>query len=552
MSFDDKIEIDTMERSCERIVPPESESTLADEKKQLPDVIREPKTTAAKGIARDRQSSSESRAQAQPSSLEPVSGQRASYSLRLAAAIIDSTIIGVLGYCALILVFEGYFLVTTGRFEPVRFDASMLPGFIIMFAYCASQVFLPLVATLLAFAMCMVCSTTSNFASMGVFINVAVIASYFALFESSYWRGTPGKRLLRLVVQKSDGSRLSFFDALKRYLLKVTLLLPIPAGLMVAAKSKEKQFLHDQIVHSEVWQGIGQVGRIDYLSQPKANFYNRVAQAMVQISLCVGLIVILNHLNTYDIREYLGSARVNAVAKQFGVKSDQAYAAMKEQIESLLEDDEIHAVHHLKEFANICQQKFGRSDPRYINAILRYVELEKRYGPGRKEADMTLRETLAFMAKNRLALPFGSDESGRNAGRKEIAMSVSEFASLVDGIASDDFFSAQAMWDEKKPELMKVASRLFKQSIDLQSFYSTGSYTLPNVEWRLGIVGEHADSVSQLYLKANNVDGARSILQQTLDLFFHQPKKVQEDRGVQELTQRMTRHLEEIEHGHER
>lgn len=50
---------------------------------------------------------------------------------------------------------------------------------------------------------------------------IIVIALYYALFESSKYQGTPGKKLLGLYVSNSTNERISFFRALNRIFLLI-------------------------------------------------------------------------------------------------------------------------------------------------------------------------------------------------------------------------------------------------------------------------------------------------------------------------------------------
>lgn len=62
-----------------------------------------------------------------------------------------------------------------------------------------------------------------------------MITSYFALFESSKYQATPGKKLLNLYVSNLDNQKLNFKKALQRSLLFMpSLLLPITIGAGIA------------------------------------------------------------------------------------------------------------------------------------------------------------------------------------------------------------------------------------------------------------------------------------------------------------------------------
>ena len=75
---------------------------------------------------------------------------------------------------------------------------------------------------------------------------------YFSLFESSRKQATPGKLLLCIKVVGSDGSRMSFLSATKRYCAKFLSALTLGAGYIMVGFTSEKRALHDMITDSFV------------------------------------------------------------------------------------------------------------------------------------------------------------------------------------------------------------------------------------------------------------------------------------------------------------
>jgi uncharacterized RDD family membrane protein YckC len=70
---------------------------------------------------------------------------------------------------------------------------------------------------------------------------------YFALFESSAMRATPGKAACGLIVVGIDGSRISFGRATGRYFAKIISALILMIGFLMAGWTRRKQALHDMI-----------------------------------------------------------------------------------------------------------------------------------------------------------------------------------------------------------------------------------------------------------------------------------------------------------------
>jgi|SRR5665213_87871 len=75
---------------------------------------------------------------------------------------------------------------------------------------------------------------------------------YFALFESSAMRATPGKAACGLIVVGLDGGQISFGRATGRYFAKIISALILMIGFMMAGWTRRKQALHDIIADTLV------------------------------------------------------------------------------------------------------------------------------------------------------------------------------------------------------------------------------------------------------------------------------------------------------------
>jgi uncharacterized RDD family membrane protein YckC len=70
---------------------------------------------------------------------------------------------------------------------------------------------------------------------------------YFALFESSTWQATPGKRALGLFVTDIQGRRISFPRASARFFGKILSSMLLFFGYLMAGFTAKKQALHDML-----------------------------------------------------------------------------------------------------------------------------------------------------------------------------------------------------------------------------------------------------------------------------------------------------------------
>jgi uncharacterized RDD family membrane protein YckC len=84
---------------------------------------------------------------------------------------------------------------------------------------------------------------------------IAAIVLYYAIMESSSRQATLGKIAVGIRVGKADGSRLSFLNALGRYLAKIISGAILYIGYIMVAFSLKKQGLHDMIADTYVFYG---------------------------------------------------------------------------------------------------------------------------------------------------------------------------------------------------------------------------------------------------------------------------------------------------------
>lgn len=87
---------------------------------------------------------------------------------------------------------------------------------------------------------------------MPIFGGLLVWWLYFALFESSNWHATPGKRALGLEVADVNGVHLRFGRASLRFAGKLLSAAPALLGFLLAAWTPHKQALHDLIASTLV------------------------------------------------------------------------------------------------------------------------------------------------------------------------------------------------------------------------------------------------------------------------------------------------------------
>jgi uncharacterized RDD family membrane protein YckC len=90
-------------------------------------------------------------------------------------------------------------------------------------------------------------SNIPQLTSQGLLLMFSSMWLYYALFESSSWQATPGKRALKLYVTDLNGRPVSFGRASLRYVGRRISELTFMIGYLMAAFTARKQALHDLI-----------------------------------------------------------------------------------------------------------------------------------------------------------------------------------------------------------------------------------------------------------------------------------------------------------------
>ena len=99
---------------------------------------------------------------------------------------------------------------------------------------------------------------TQVLAAMGIgdhstnIMSIAISWMYFAVFESSNWMGSPGKKALGLIVTDEQGRRITVGRATRRYFAKILSVLLLGLGMVMIAFTARKQGLHDKMFHTLV------------------------------------------------------------------------------------------------------------------------------------------------------------------------------------------------------------------------------------------------------------------------------------------------------------
>ena len=83
-------------------------------------------------------------------------------------------------------------------------------------------------------------------------LSIAISWMYFAVFESSDWMASPGKKVLGLIVTDEQGREITVGRATRRYFAKILSALLLGLGFVMIAFTARKQGLHDKMFHTLV------------------------------------------------------------------------------------------------------------------------------------------------------------------------------------------------------------------------------------------------------------------------------------------------------------
>ena len=104
----------------------------------------------------------------------------------------------------------------------------------------------------ITFPLVRVLSTMGIGDSSSNILSIAISWMYFAVFESSEWMASPGKKVLGLIVTDEQGKKISIGRATRRYFAKIVSGLILGIGFIMVAFTARKQGLHDKIFHTLV------------------------------------------------------------------------------------------------------------------------------------------------------------------------------------------------------------------------------------------------------------------------------------------------------------
>lgn len=85
-------------------------------------------------------------------------------------------------------------------------------------------------------------------------VSIVIAATYFALMESSERQGTLGKMAVGIKVGNNHGDRITFANALGRYLGKFISGILLLIGFLMVAWDDRKQGLHDKFADTYVFE----------------------------------------------------------------------------------------------------------------------------------------------------------------------------------------------------------------------------------------------------------------------------------------------------------
>ena len=90
-------------------------------------------------------------------------------------------------------------------------------------------------------------SLIDEFSALAIsnFIGFIIVPHYFALFESSAYQATLGKRIMGLCVVSEEGKRISLNQAMFRWIMKYKSAVLFMVGFLMQPFTAKKQTLHD-------------------------------------------------------------------------------------------------------------------------------------------------------------------------------------------------------------------------------------------------------------------------------------------------------------------
>jgi uncharacterized RDD family membrane protein YckC len=133
-------------------------------------------------------------------------------------------------------------------------------------------------------------------------LSILLCWPYYALFESSNMKATPGKRALGLIVVDDNGQRISFGKATGRYFGSILSALILFIGYIMIAFTRKKQGLHDIMAETVVIKKENYNERI----KPITNLPNLLLFVFFIVGMPLYLLKYAGYNQYYVMGEYVG------------------------------------------------------------------------------------------------------------------------------------------------------------------------------------------------------------------------------------------------------
>jgi len=146
--------------------------------------------------------------------------------------------------------------------------------------------------------------------SLVALFEIVLFWLYYALFESSPLRATPGKLALGLAVVDAGGQRISFGRATGRYLCRFLSFITLLIGYLMAGWTRRKQCLHDMLADAYV------VRKATLRTQFPPDDLSAYKPPSAWVSIAVGLtclviVTALSVLGDLGYRDYLARSQIS-------------------------------------------------------------------------------------------------------------------------------------------------------------------------------------------------------------------------------------------------
>lgn len=311
-----------------------------------------------------------------------IGDEPAGFVRRASASLVDASIVALMGFpLVFVVVAVNALLTNMNPFVFADVVEALMPFFFCLILYFMEGL-IPVVFSLIYMIVWL--GPAHNDMILGspmyifcfAFLPLAVNALYHALFLSSPWQATPGKRLAGIYVRTDDGKRLSLGRALIRHFVRAVSIAGLGLGIICGLRTPRQRCLHDLAAGTVVVPGLkSKSGDIAFTAADNKRVSFR-ARIVFQLYICFFLVTFCNSFVMCEIQDCIANFKLEQSLKKDGPSSESAFNARADRLAlCFAHHNPKSAMVQIEELATQAKNVYGESSEKYATILLQEAQL---------------------------------------------------------------------------------------------------------------------------------------------------------------------------------